>query len=90
MQAFTNLRRSHVAARLSKKQDHEETAPELLTQRKRPETNRFRLEVDRQTKGSYTTFEAAEAAGMVIKKGHPILQVAVYDVEKSENKILTP
>jgi hypothetical protein len=35
--------------------------------------------VDRQTKESYTTYEAAEAAGLAIKKDHPILQVTVYD-----------
>jgi hypothetical protein len=41
-----------------------------------------------ETKGSYTTYEAAEQAGMAIKKSHPILQVAVYDVMASVNKII--
>jgi hypothetical protein len=44
--------------------------------------------VDRQTKGSYATFEAAETAGKGIKKSYPILQVAVYDGIKSVNKII--
>jgi hypothetical protein len=35
--------------------------------------------VDRQTKGSYATYEAAETAGTETKKHYPILQVAVYD-----------
>jgi hypothetical protein len=35
--------------------------------------------VDRQTKGSYATYDAAETAGTGIKKHYPILQVAVYD-----------
>jgi hypothetical protein len=35
--------------------------------------------VDRQTKESYATSEAAEAAGLAIKKAYPILHVAVYD-----------
>jgi hypothetical protein len=66
----------------------EEQAPELLGQRKRPESGRYRLQVDRQTKGSYTTMEAAETAGLAIKQGHPILQVAVYDGVDSVNKII--
>jgi len=57
----------------------DEPAQDVVTQRGRPETGRFRLQVDRQTKESYTTYEAAEAAGLAIKKGHPILQVTVYD-----------
>jgi len=52
---------------------------EAPSQRKRPETGRYWLQVDRQTKGSYPTSEAAQAAALVIKKGHPIVQVSVYD-----------
>jgi hypothetical protein len=66
----------------------DEPPPELLGRRKRPEHGQFRLQVDRQTKSSYTTLEAAEQAGMVIKRGHPILQVAVYDAVSGVNKIL--
>ena len=65
----------------------EESVPERVTQRK-PEGGRFHLQVDRQTKGSYATYEAAEKAGLVIKKEHPILQVAVYDGVESVNKII--
>ena len=60
---------------------------ELLTQRKRPDSGRFRLQVDRQTKGSYA-YEAAEAAGMAIKNDYPMLQVAVYDSVESVHKII--
>ena len=63
----------------------QETEVEVFSQRKRLESGRFLLQVDRQTKGSYTTAEAAETAGMVIKKGHPIVQVAVYDSVDSVN-----
>src|SRR5436305_1327698 len=35
-------------------------------QRRRPDDGQFRLQVDRQTKSSYTTYEAAEAAGLAI------------------------
>jgi hypothetical protein len=61
---------------------------EMLSQSKRPEVGRFLLQVDRQTKRSYATAEAAETAGMVIKKGHPIVRVSVYDSVETANKIL--
>jgi hypothetical protein len=64
------------------------SAPERVTQRKPAERGRFRLQVDRQTKGSYATYEAAQKAGLVIKKEHPVLQVAVYDGVESVNKII--
>lgn len=56
---------------------------EVVSQRKRAEVGRFLLQVDRQTKGSYLTAGAAETAGMVIKKGYPIVQVSVYDSVES-------
>jgi hypothetical protein len=52
---------------------------EAPSQRKQPERGRYLLQVDRQTKGSYTTAEAAQAAALVIKTGYPIVQVSVYD-----------
>jgi hypothetical protein len=73
---------------ISKKPDTGEPAEELSTQRKRPEKGQFWLQVDRQTKGSYATSEAAEAAGMAIKKSHSVVQVSVYDSVTSENKII--
>ena len=76
-----------MAARLSKKIENENAAPEAPTQRKPPE-DRFRLQVDRQTKAAYPTFAEAEAAGTAIKKTHPIVQVAVYDHAESVNKII--
>ena len=66
----------------------DDTVQELLTQRKRPDSGRFRLQVDRQTKGSYPTYEVAEAVGMAIKKDYPMLEVAVYDSVESVNKII--
>jgi len=66
----------------------EESVPEPVTQRKQADSGRFRLRVDRQTKGSYATYEAAETAGRGIKKHYPILQVAVYDGVESVNKII--
>jgi hypothetical protein len=66
----------------------EEAVPEPVTQRKQPDGGRFRLQVDRQTKASYATYEAAETAGLGIKKSYPALQVAVYDGVESVNKII--
>jgi hypothetical protein len=68
--------------------DQEEPAQEHLGQRKRPESGRFRLQVDRQTKSSYATYGDAEVAGLAIKKGYPIVQVTVYDATDLVNKII--
>lgn len=75
---------------LTKITPSEEPAEEALGQRKRPERGRFCLQVDRQTKSSYPTFEAAEKAGLAIKAAHPIVRVAVYDSVESVNKIIEP
>jgi len=64
---------------------------EAPSQRKRPETGRYLLQVDRQTKGSYKTSEAAQAAALAIKKGYPIVQVSVYDsVEYTHTLVEAP
>ena len=64
---------------------------EAPSQRKRPETGRYLLQVDRQTKGSYKTSDAAQAAALAIKKGHPIVQVSVYDsVEYTHTLVEAP
>jgi hypothetical protein len=73
---------------LTKPSAPEESVPEAVTQGKRVEGGRFHLQVDRQTKASYATYEAAEKAGLEIKKEHPILQVAVYDGVAGVNKII--
>jgi hypothetical protein len=52
---------------------------EAPSQRQRPESGRYLLQVDRQTKGSYPTAETALSAALVIKKGYPVVQVSVYD-----------
>jgi hypothetical protein len=78
-----------MAARLSKKDRPEETPQPSRSQQQAE--GRFRLQVDRQTKATYATLDAAEAAGLVIKKGHPIVQVAVYDrLECIDRIIQTP
>jgi hypothetical protein len=68
--------------------DHKEPAPEFFEQRKRPENGQFRLQVDRQTKASYTTREAAEEAGLAIKKTYPILHVVVHDAAEGVHQTI--
>jgi hypothetical protein len=71
----------------SKEMDQIETPRDPAHQRKKPE-ERYWLQVDRQTKRSFTTLGDAEEAGEVIKKAHPIVQVSVYDSVDCVNKII--
>jgi hypothetical protein len=70
------------------KEEPAKDVEDALSQRKRPERGRFLLQVDRQTKGSYTTSEAAQAAALIIKKGYPIVQVSVYDSVDNTNTLV--
>jgi hypothetical protein len=73
------------------KDNSEQEVEEGFSQRKRPERGRYLLQVDRQTKGSYTTSETAQAAALVIKKNYPIVQVSVYDsLDNSDTLVEAP
>ena len=73
------------------KKDAEKDAEDVSSQRKQPEIGRYLLEVDRQTKGSYKTSEAAHSAGLEIKTGYPIVQVSIYDsVDNSHTLVKLP
>jgi hypothetical protein len=73
------------------KDESDKELDEAPSQRKRPERGRYLLQVDRQTKGSYQTAEAAQAAALVIKTGYPIVQVSVYDsVDYTDTLVETP
>jgi hypothetical protein len=61
------------------KKDTEEDVEEVFSQSKRPERGRYWLQVDRQTKSSYPTSEAAQSAALAIKTKYAIVQVSVYD-----------
>jgi hypothetical protein len=54
----------------------------------KPALERYWLQVDRQTKSSYPTLEAAQAVGKAIKKSHPKLQVGIFDSEKSQQTLV--
>ena len=53
-----------------------------------PEESRFRLQVDRQTKGSYPTRAAAKEAAIAIKRAYPVVQVAVFDAEEGQSEVI--
>src|SRR5262249_47020488 len=71
-----------------KKPDPDDPAEEHIGQRKRPESGRFRLLVDQQTKASFVTSEDAEKAGLAIKKKFPIVRVTVYDSAEAVTRAL--
>jgi hypothetical protein len=68
--------------------DLKELTQKPLGQGKQLDTGRFRLQVDRQSKRSYTTFESANEAALAIKKAYPMLHVAVYDAIEGVNKLI--
>jgi hypothetical protein len=68
--------------------EHKEPTPESFGQRKKPESGQFRLQVDRQTKSSYTSLEAAERAALAIKKNYINLHVTVYDAGEGVNRVI--
>jgi hypothetical protein len=71
-----------------KKSEPDETVQEAPNQKAKKEAGNYRLQVDRQTKAFYMTEEAAETAGLVIKKGHPVVQVSIYNSAEGVNKII--
>ena len=70
------------------KDDSASEMEEVFSQSKRPERGRYLLQVDRQTKGSYPTAEAAQTAALVIKTAYPIVQVSVYDSVDNSNTLI--
>ena len=64
-----------------------EQAPLAVDQRKQSD-QRYRLQVDRQTKKSFATIEPAIEAGVTIKRAHPIVQVSIYDAIDCVNQLI--
>jgi len=75
------------AAVKAKASDPIEQAPLAVDQRKQAE-QRYRLQVDRQTKRSFDSIDAAAEAGTVIKRAHPIVQVSIYDAVDCVNQLI--
>ena len=74
--------------KVTKKSEPEDVVQEAPNQRAKKEVGDYRLQVDRQTKAFYLTAEAAEAAGLLIKKGHPVVQVSIYNSTEGVNTII--
>ena len=72
----------------AKRAPEKESSEEEPSQRKQTEAGPYLLQVDRQTKSSFNTFEAARSAAVQVKTGFPILQVAIFDsVSKSRTLV---
>jgi hypothetical protein len=55
------------------------------------DTERYQLQIDRQTKRSFETLESARSAAVEIKTRFPTLQVSIYDsASKSRTMIDLP
>ena len=68
-----------------------EQAEDDRPQPRQPETERYLLQIDGQTKRSFKTPEAARSAALEIKARFPHLQVSIYDsVSKSRSMIDVP
>jgi hypothetical protein len=63
---------------LEKAAKREETEDEQPSQ-SQPEPERYLLQIDRQSKRSFKTPEAARTAALEIKSRFPTLQVSIYD-----------
>jgi hypothetical protein len=55
---------------------------------KRRTLERYRLQVDRQTKSSFQNLAEAEKAGADIKKKFPVVHISIFDATKGETKII--
>ncbi len=75
----------------AKKAAKPEQQQEERLQHPLPDTERYQLQIDRQTKRSFETLEAARSAALKIKSRFPALQVSIYDsVIKSGTMIDIP
>jgi hypothetical protein len=75
----------------AKKIANAEPTEQERPQQQQPEAGRYYLEIDRQTKRSFKTSEAARSAAQEIKARFPALQVSVYDsTSKSRTMVEVP
>jgi hypothetical protein len=75
------------AKNAAKREQPEEERPKQYQQ----ETERYLLQIDRQTKRSFKTADAARSAALEIKSRFPILQVSIYDsVSRSRTMVDVP
>jgi hypothetical protein len=75
----------------AKKVAKPEQSEEDRSRQQQPDTERYQLQIDRQTKRSFKTSEAARSAALEIKSRFPSLQVSIYDgVTKSRTMVDVP
>ena len=72
--------------KISKTEQPEEECP----RHQQPDTERYQLQIDRQTKRSFKTPEDARSAALEIKSRFPILQVSIYDSSRSRTMVDVP
>ncbi len=66
--------------RMAAKKVHKtEQSGEEPPQQRQPEMERYLLQIDRQTKRSFNTPEAARSIALDVKGRFPALQVSIYD-----------
>jgi len=70
-----------------KRVSDQDTDPDRLSQR-RSKDERYCLQVDRQTKASFSAMDDAEQAGRVIKKQNPVVRVTIYDAKDYTTKVI--
>ena len=63
----------------AKKVVRTEQTDEARPKQEQPAMDRYLLQIDRQTKRSFKTAEAARSAALEIKTRFPTLQVSIYD-----------
>ncbi len=73
---------------LAKNAAKREQAEEERPKQNQQEPERYLLQIDRQTKRSFKTPEAARSAALEIKARFPALQVSIYDSVSSSRSIV--
>ena len=88
------LKEKQVAPRQIKKlvkYKSDKATDEIFSEQKRPKSRRYLIQVDKQTKASYETAEAAHSAALEIKKGYPVVRVSIVDsIENSSRLVELP
>ena len=88
---FPKLKEKQVAPRQIKKlvkYKLDKATNVIFSQQKRPESGRYLIQVDKQTKASYETAEAAHSAALEIKKGYPIVRVTIFDSMENSSRLV--
>ena len=72
----------------AKKVAKPEQPEEDRSRQQQPDTERYQLQIDRQTKRSFKTSEAARSVALEIKSRFPTLQVSIYDTVTSSRTVV--